>query len=170
MRAVLLDTNVASVLFDKQHANHQESRSFLHALGESRVYVPSIVWGEIRYGYKVHDKVDAFRRDVIEKEMTKFAVLDIDKNTAEYYSQIRSRLFRMFGTTKNGKIKQKVPENLVEKSTGKSLGIQENDLWMVALAAQYNMAFVTLEKMTRLREATKIEYPLFQFLNWLNNE
>jgi predicted nucleic acid-binding protein len=36
--------------------------------------------------------------------------------------------------------------------TSQELGIQENDLWMAAQALEYNLVFVTNDKMERIRE------------------
>jgi predicted nucleic acid-binding protein len=170
MDTFLLDTTAASVLFDKLNKEHELAWSFVGSLGESRIYIPCITWGEIRYGYKVHQGVDQYRKTAIEKEMKKFKVLDISRHTSEAYSDIRAALFSKYGTpNKRGKIKEKVPEDLVDRTTGKELGIQENDLWIVALAAQNNYKFITSDKMTRLREITenlKNLWPDREFWNW----
>jgi predicted nucleic acid-binding protein len=99
--------------------------------------------------------------------MKKYPVFDIEKHTADYYSEIKARLFAKHGLRDDkGKVKTKWPEDLLDKTTGKKLGIQENDLWMVAIAAEHNMPFVTADKMTRLKEITRETYPGFEFLNW----
>jgi predicted nucleic acid-binding protein len=155
----LVDTNVASVLFDAKHKRHEAVRDFFEK-EDGRIYIPVVTWGEIRYGYKVHTGVDEERGRVIESRMKKYEVCNIGKHTSEPYSRIRAHLFREYASRdKKGKTKQKRPESLVDKTTGLELGIQENDLWIVAIAAERNCVFVTMDRMQRLREIVGIEYP-----------
>ena len=79
MNMVLLDTTAASALFDVPRDDHEKAHKFIHQLGTSRVYISCVTIAEIRYGYKVHTKVDNQRRLLIEREM---------KNKLEHRNQI----------------------------------------------------------------------------------
>jgi predicted nucleic acid-binding protein len=60
------------------------------------------------------------------------------------YGQLRGALFRLYGTKKSrDRIKEKSPESLLDKTTGRELGIQENDLWIVSVAVQYDLHLIT---------------------------
>lgn len=168
MNVFLLDTNVASALFDRQAKYYQQARSFIEAFDDPLVYVTAVTWAEIRYGYKVHTKVDTSRKEDIEAQMGCYKVLDIDKHTSQPYSEIRALLFDRFGSrdSKTGKIREKHPEDLLDKTTGQSLHIDENDLWIVAVAVQYNLEFVTDDRMTRIREIVNAARPDFVFWDW----
>lgn len=80
-------------------------------------------------------------------------IRDIDKDTTEHYASIRAELFRRYAprNAKN-RAKQVRPERLMDKTTGQFLGIQENDLWIAAIAAEYKMVLVTDDRMARIQE------------------
>ena len=42
-------------------------------------------------------------------------------------------------------------EDLVEPTTGKELGIDENDLWIVSTAVEYNLVFITQDQKGSMR-------------------
>ncbi len=51
------------------------------------------------------------------------------------------------------KVKKRRAEQLCDPITGRELGIDENDLWIVAQAAERNLVLVTHDKIVRIREA-----------------
>jgi tRNA(fMet)-specific endonuclease VapC len=164
LKAFLLDTNISSALWDENNPFHSHARRFVEGLREERVYTSRFVEGEILYGHKVYAGSDIARRKLIEEKMKAFAlVMDVDKHTAEDYSDIRAALFAKFGDRdRQGKMKQKRPETLVDKTTAEQLQIQENDLWMAALAVEHNMILVTDDKMRRIKEV----WPAFEWMPW----
>ena len=86
--------------------------------------------------------------------MASFKVLHVDQHTAKTYAEIRAKLFRTHAPrNRRGRLTKKYVEDLVDRTTGKELGIQENDLWIVSVAVQYNLIFVTNDKMQRVIEA-----------------
>ena len=90
-------------------------------------------------------------------------VRELGKWTTPHYANIRAALFNKFGEkTAKGTVKKVRPESLVDSTTSKTLGIQENDLWMAAIAVQYNMILVSEDKMARLKEA----YPNLNLIKW----
>ena len=74
---------------------------------------------------------------------------------------IRAQLWRDYGTPKNkkrGGYKEIVPEDLVERVFGKSLGIDERDLLIASIAVQYNLLLATNDQnqgMKRIEEAAQ---------------
>ncbi len=167
MAFYLLDTNVASWLLDAQHKRHPDVVSFVNqAGGDSHIYISRITIAEIQYGYKVHSNVDLVRKQAIEQRLKLFQPREIDRHTTEPYSDIRAKLFQEFASNaKKGKVSAKRPEELVERTTGRELGIQENDLWIAAIAVQYNLVLVTQDKMKNIRQAIQKLYPQFQFVS-----
>ncbi len=157
----LLDTNIFSALCDGRNPNHGEAEKFLRKVGRNFVFVPYVVIAEVRYGCNVVFKKDTQRQNDIEKfikdfERSAYTYKGIGKHTITPYSKIRAELFRKYGT-KDAKqrIKEKLPEDLMDISTGKSLGIDENDLWICAIALEYNLILVSNDKMTRIKEVAK---------------
>ncbi|MCI0489754.1 MAG: PIN domain-containing protein [Blastocatellia bacterium] len=154
MDVYLLDTNAASAFWDGYNPYHQDMVDFIQDIGgEHYVYVSRVVVAEIEYGHKVYLSADSNRREVIEKAMKVFKIREIGRHTTAPYSDIRAALFKRFGRVDSkGKLKKQWPEDLVDRTTSKELGIQENDLWMAAIAVEYNMVLVTEDKMTRIKE------------------
>ncbi len=54
------------------------------------------------------------------------------------------------------------PERLIDKTSGATLGIQENDLWIAAIAVEYNMRLVSDDKMKHIQEA----WPTLKVIPW----
>lgn len=154
----LLDNNIFSALCDGKHPHHTEAEKYLQKVGRDFVFVPCVVIAEVRYGCNVVFNKDKQRQADIEKFIKTFdkSVKNIGKHTTIPYAKIRAELFRKFGT-KDAKhrIKEKLPEDLIDISTGKSLGIDENDLWICAIALEYNLILISNDKMTRIKEVAK---------------
>ena len=52
----------------------------------------------------------------------------------------------------------------MDSTTSKELGVQENDLWIVSVAIQYDLRFITTDKMQRIAEVAKriLDYDLIE--------
>ncbi len=169
----LLDNNIFSALCDGKHPHHNEAEKFLQKVGRDFVFVPCVVIAEVIFGCNVVFEKAIQRQADIEKFIRTFdkSIKNIGKHTTIPYAKIRAELFRKYGT-KDAKhrIKEKLPEELMDISTGKSLGIDENDLWICAIAVEYNLVLVTNDKMTRIKEVieeiAKEIAPAFRFEKW----
>ena len=153
----LLDTSVSSAVFDKGNPAHDEIREQLKQLGEGIICICPVSVGEIEYGLKVAPSIDSSRQIMVRDIMAQYECADIDRHTSESYSNIRANLFKRFSpkNRRNRLIKKHV-EDLVETTTGKELGIDENDLWIVSTAVEYNFVFITRDQkggMKRVIEA-----------------
>ena len=158
MKAYLLDTNIASALWDVLDKDHPDAIKFARdaASAGGLVYVSRVTIAEIEYGCKLYISTDPARRAKAQAAMSAYkAIRDIDKGTTEHYASIRAELFRRYAPRDSKNRVRKVrPEQLVDKTTGQSLGIQENDLWIAAIAVEYKMILVTDDKMARIQEVT----------------
>lgn len=152
----LLDTSIASAAWDYGAPSHRIVRQRLERLGDAPVSVAAVSIAEVEYGLQVAQYIDTQRQAAVRSAMASFHVLDVDRHTGETYAGIRANLFRKHSTRGNrGKLTKRYVEDLVDRTTGKQLGIQENDLWIVSVAVQYNLIFVTNDKMRRVIEAAK---------------
>ena len=113
--SVLLDTNIVIALFS------QDQNVIEKLIETEKVFVPSIVMGELYYGAYNSAKaeqnikqLDAFR--------DANTILRCDALTAKQYANIKHQL----------------------KQTGKP--IPENDIWIGALAMQYELELVSRDK------------------------
>jgi tRNA(fMet)-specific endonuclease VapC len=156
MKAYLLDTNIASALWDQGDEHHSDARKFMTdaAANGDLVYVSRVTIAEIEYGYKLYLSADPARRAKADLAMRAYrAIREIDKGTTEHYANIRAELFRRFAPRDSkSRVKNVRPERLVDRTTGLELGIQENDLWIAAIALEYKMILVTDDKMSRIQE------------------
>jgi len=168
MDGYLLDTNAASVLWDRRHGEHSSIREFLQKVANSPIWISIVVLGEIEYGFKIAPQMDENRKGEVRREMARFPrILDVTKHTVGPYSDLRSALFQVYSPkNKRGRLTAKRPEELWERTSAEELGIQENDLWIAAQAIQYNLVLITEDHMRRLQEvSTDLDYPL-QLASW----
>lgn len=158
--AYLLDTSVASAAWDGGNRHHSVIREKLAALGEDSISVCSISIGEVEYGLRVSHGPDEERYKMIRRAMLQYKIWDIDRHTAEYWAAIRGELFRSHGRPKKrGFVKERQPEDLLDRTTARELGIQENDLWIVSVAVQYDLRLITKDKkMQRILDSARTVY------------
>ena len=166
MEAYLIDTMFASALWDEGDTDHASALGFVTrvaSLGDL-IYVSRITIAEIEYGYKLYASSQPERRAKAQLAMQAFrAIRDIGAGTTEYYSDIRVALFKRFAPKDSkDRIRSVRPERLIDQTTALSLGIQENDLWIASIAAEYNMTLVSSDKMAHIKEA----YPKLRFFPW----
>lgn len=108
----MLDSNVLIDLF------RRDEKTVEHIKSIPRVYVPTIVLGELYYGACMSDRMKR-RISEIERLATKVIPLDITRETTALYGEIKAKLKR------NGK---KIPEN---------------DIWIAALCIQHELPLLT---------------------------
>lgn len=155
MPGYLIDTQIITYWYDGKSGNYPK----VQAAAEERrglgpVYVSAISLGEIEYGHQVNPTGAGPRRE----EFVKFIreklpqVLRVGKHTAEPYGQIRAALFERFAPASR-RAKAKRAEELCDPTTGRELGIDENDLWIVAQATERNLVLVTHDGLVHIREA-----------------
>ena len=67
---------------------------------------------------------------------------EITKHVAEQYGELMAWLFNNCGPSAK-KTKAKRLDQLVNPTTGKELGVDENDIWIAAQAKTHNLVLVT---------------------------
>lgn len=156
MRDFLIDTNIWEYWFNQaiepEHSHVLKRVSELKKRCERtkssfRVWISSVTWGELEYGYQVQTKEERsletpfrqFIHGIAPKEFL------IDKHVTRDYGRIRARLFEKYGP-KDKKKKSLRPEQLVDPVTSLQLKIQENDLWIVSQAIARDLTLVTNDR------------------------
>ncbi len=86
----------------------------------------------------------------------------VSEHTGEYFGQTKATLVDRFAPRNpDGSLKKpRWAEDLLDPHTSKELGIDENDLWIVSIAKEHNLVFVTNDGeqgMRRVIEAAKWE-------------
>ena len=147
MEGYLLDTNVISILMRSNDPRYLYVKAKFEELGASPVYLPVIAIAEIEYGMAKADSPNEQQQNAVRRFFAEYPNhLGIDDDTIEPYAMIRAQLWREHATRKGSKHKEKLPEELVHRESGKLLGIDERDLLIASVAAQYGLVLATFDK------------------------
>lgn len=162
MEAYLLDTSALSPLVDDSHGNHNPATTLITGLSGLPIYISTIALAELEYGLELYEKslgtklVNADRMLSVAKTYPR---LDVDHHTASEYARLKSTIAAHFLPNVTRNFRTKWIEDWVDKFTGKSLGIDDNDLWICAQALQMNFTLIADDKMLRIRRAeTKLKW------------
>ena len=160
--AYLLDTSIATIAWDGGHPSHALVRERLAAFGDDPISVCAISIGEKEYGLQVSPGIDIERSQAVRNAMSQYQAWQIDHHTGTTYGQLRGALFKRYAPRdKRGRLAAKRPEELVDKTTARELGIQENDLWIVSVAIQYDLHLITRDK--RIERILEIARDIFGY-------
>ncbi len=170
-KGYLLDTNIVSYLVCG--LNHDGSTKGINVLKHYRahennaaIFICAAVTGEIEYGLKVAPSPSATMQQEVRNVLGAFpVVLALDKHIASnQYAALRSDIFKKYAT-KNQKYRAKTRyiEEWCDPATGKSLGVNENDVWIVAVSLAHNLTLVTADKMDHIKAVAPAG---FSVLNW----
>ena len=144
----LIDSCIAPAPWDKNDKLHERARRFVASIGKSRMVISVVTLGEIECGLRSHPQMDEERKSAVRASMAEYVyVLDVTRHTVRSYSEIRAKLIAQYAPSDSrGNLKKKWPEDYRDTPTGKSLGIQENDIWIAAQAHERNALLVTEDK------------------------
>lgn len=158
MRTFLLDTNIWEYWYNykghpKECSNVQKKiKALINQGGKSESFtlqlgISVITWGEIDYGYNIMPKKELSHEAEFRKFINSISpwLVTINRHTAKTYGDLRARLFEKYAPN-NKRTKGLRPEQLIDPVTSKELGIQENDLWITAQAATFNLTLITNDK------------------------
>lgn len=164
----LLDTTILSYLtYPEGNPFHQRVQDRLESLDPaSPLYMSAVSWGELEYGWRTGAKT--LLRDNDRELLTRFVTLQVTKKTGLAYAELKARLFERFAQ-KELRAKSKRVEQLKDPLTGYALGVQENDVWIVAQAVERGLVLVTQDKMIRIKEVTG-DMELVGFEDWAGHE
>lgn len=158
----LLDNNIISILAQPCNPRHEPMKKRFEAIGSAPVFLPVIAIAEIEFGMQKTKTPDTAQQAAVRQFFAEYPFhLSIDDNTVEPYALIRAQLWQDFATPrgKTGSAhKEKQPEDLSERISGKSLGIDERDLLIASTAVQYGLVLVTNdsnEGMRRIQNAAQ---------------
>ncbi len=151
MRDYLLDTCVWSDWHDPKKNSYVLER--LQKNRDVRLHVSAVTLGELQYGYDV--LAEREQRELgnvcefVHQQRPKR--VPVDRHVAREYGRVRAVLFERFAP-RDKKRHGLRPEQLRDPVTSLELGIQENDLWIVAQAITRELTLVTNDKLARIRE------------------
>lgn len=140
MRDYILDTNIWS----DWYKNEDYVIEKLKEKAGAKLHLSAVVFGEAFYGYellaprekgRLGDVTGFIRGQMLE-------TLGIDSHVSEVYGKLRAKVFNKFAPATKRK-KGMRPEQLVDPCTSLELQIQENDLWIVSQAINWELVLVT---------------------------
>ena len=121
----LWDTNIAIAFYD-------QDPHILKRVAEAKIYVPSIVIGELWFGAEKSQKKASNQRQVAAL-IDEVSILPATETTAKHYGVIKNEL----------------------KQQGRP--IPENDIWIAAIAQEYALTLVTRDKHFSHVKGLKVE-------------
>jgi predicted nucleic acid-binding protein len=123
------------------------------------VWLPVVAIAEIEFGMAKADKVDETQRDEVRAFFQRYPQhLGFQDNTVEPYALLRAQLWKTHATKERRGHKERVPEELFDRVTGKQLGVDERDLLIASIAAENGLILATGDKnagMLRIDEAAR---------------
>lgn len=158
MEGYLLETTFLSAILDPRDPRNADAVALLNGLdAEAPKFVPVIALAELSFGCKLFEAFEgATPPDLlrIAAEAANRPRLDVTYETAEEYGQLRANLAKKYLTKAFRRDRPRWIENWQDKATGQALQIDENDLWMCALARERDMVLVTADRrMSRISDA-----------------
>lgn len=94
------------------------------------------------------------RLQAVVEEVNRHAVLDVTRHTAHEYAVLKTALATMYLAKVLRRDRPRWLENWVDRSTGQTLQVDENDLWICAHARERNLVLVTADaRMDRIARA-----------------
>jgi predicted nucleic acid-binding protein len=140
----LLDNNIISILVTPGDPRYPHVLTDFQMLTEAPVFLPVIAIAEIEFGMAKAERANEAQRSNVREFFRRYPNhLGINDDTIEPYTLMRAQLWRDYGTPKTRGHKEKLPEELVDRVSGQSLGVDERDLLIASVAAQYNLVLAT---------------------------
>ncbi len=178
MSGYLLDTGLLHPLYLEKHVDHAKIVKAIDKLSSPPVlYVSVIARGEVEYGHMSVNGGNTVAHVELRSwlDSEKFPEpLVVTRHTASIYARIKAALFLKFPKTGGWKKgKKKLVEELTDPTSGRELGIGENDLWIASQAIEKNLVLVSGDKMVRISDAISLvpndetgDYSKFSIENW----
>ncbi|MBI5098955.1 MAG: PIN domain-containing protein [Nitrospirae bacterium] len=169
-RDCLLDTNIIGNIIELiSGCNTDESDPLqMHwDIKKQHAFLCPITVGEIEYGLRVAPDENLERHRLVREFLSQCVILNIDDNIArDYYADLRARLFDYCAPRNKRERKNynKRVEEWKDPATSKEIKIQENDLWIAAVAMAHNLILVTRDKMDAIKKVAGSD---IVFENWL---
>ncbi len=121
----LLDNNIISILLQPADSRYKGIRAKFDAIKDGPIFLPVIAIAEIEFGLDIgagnREQARALRNFFTEYPHH----LPVDDHTIEPYALLRAQIWRDHATPRKsrGGFEEKLPEQLTDRATGQSLGI-----------------------------------------------
>jgi predicted nucleic acid-binding protein len=157
----LLETSALSALLDPEHDKHAIVKSTIAGLSSGApVYVSSVALAELAFGVKLYEacKGSLPKADNMLAGANSYPKVDVTRHTSLEYAELKKNIaLKYLAVPLSKDDRKRWIENWVDKNSGQTLGIDENDLWQCAQARERNLVLVTIDRrIKRISEADQI--------------
>ena len=161
-----LDCNTLSAYFSGNDNVVQRARL---VPAECFGHISVITLGEIHFGHSFTQTTNQARRDDFERFIAENFPwpTPLDEDACSFYGDIRAELYRLYGPKEQNDSLNHV-EQLCDV-TGHSLGIDENDLWLVAHAIARGYVLVSNDRMKKIKSAAANVGHSLRLENWFES-
>lgn len=167
----LLDTNIVVKLAAARSGSTDPQDVCVLEKAESvqdkaQLFICAAVVGEIEYGLQAAPSKDPTKQAQMRAICRAFPVVFAhDENVARgCYATLRAKLFQTFAPKdKKNRAKSRHVEEWIDPTTGKALGVTENDVWIAAVALCHNLVLVTNDRMANI---VKVAGGALQIEDW----
>ncbi len=134
-------------------------KQWLDELDPDSLYVSVVTQAELEFGgvcYRIkHEEPPPVPPSNFVND---YRVLDVGKDVAEAYGELRANIFAERSPNRFAKQKLKgvSAARLIDEITDDLLSIQENDLWIVSHAKAHNLDFVTTDRRGGMRTIVEV--------------
>lgn len=155
MRGYLLDTNALSAYYNETHPHHEITRSKVDALDKGAPQLVSVIsLGEIEFGIRLAEYEGSTHLPEMHLRLEcirQHARLDVSHHTSGAYAELRTAIAKRVLRPGRKKRPRHI-EDWVDRASGKTLQIDENDLWICAQAKERDLTLITTDLDFRIFE------------------
>jgi tRNA(fMet)-specific endonuclease VapC len=145
----LLDTSALTPLIDEGHIQHVAATTTITSIGTAPIYVSALSFAEMLYGLRLYEKSTGIMLPNAGKMIAaakSYPQLDVTHHTASEYAELKAALAVHYLPKVTRVFRKKYVEDWIDKFTGKTLGVDDNDLWICAQAREVNFVVVRGDK------------------------
>jgi tRNA(fMet)-specific endonuclease VapC len=162
MADYLLDTCVFSDLWNPDKERHKAVTRYLQGIESGAIrYLSAITLGELRFGVCMAEACNHKRLAEAQASLRKAAeypMLQVSRHTAEEYGRLKQELAACYLNSGGCAKRPRWVEDWSDGVSGKLLQLDENDIWICALAIERNLVLLTVDgDMERIARAVSPE-------------
>jgi predicted nucleic acid-binding protein len=148
VRGYLLDTSALSAYYNETHPYHEITRSKVDALDKHAPQLVSVIsLGEIEFGIRLAEYEGSTylpEMHVRLERIRQHARLEVSHHTSEAYAELRAAIAKR--VLRPGRKKRpRYIEDWVDRASGKTLQIDENDLWICSQAKERDLTLISTD-------------------------
>ena len=123
----------------------------------SVLFLSAISLAELEFGVRMASTFGGARLPTLERmlmDARTYAVLEVTHHTSAAYSELKTKLAQTYLADASRRGRPRWVEEWVDKTSGKKLQIDENDLWICAQARERDLIVLTTDRrMKRILDA-----------------